>query len=355
MPDRFPRLDPGHRRELLAPPDGLVDVVIDSDVTNEIDDQFALVWALLRPDRLRVRALTACPHAHGPELVREPGFLADLDRRRIEARLARRGLGPDVIPVRGPAEAVAAAEAELRSITVLTGADPGIVHAGADRFLPAPHEPVRSDAAEAIIETARQVDGPLHVTGIGAATNIASALLLEPSLVERIVVSWTAAYPTWWPRANASYNLALDVHAARVLLTSGVALVYLPGYYVGEELRVSAPELDAHLDRSSPVGAYLGELYAAHQGDFTRPGRSKVLWDLVNVAWLVDPDWLATDLVTAPDLEEDLRWRRRDEGGHEMREAYDIDRDAVVGDVFRTVRERGRSDDVATGSDRPRQ
>jgi len=113
-------------------------------------------------------------------------------------------------------------------------------------------------------------------------------------------VSWTAAYPSFWPHPNASYNLAQDLHAARVLFDCGVPLVYLPGYYVGEELRVSLPEIEAHVAGSGPVGCDLAALYRAWGADARLPGSSKVLWDLINVAWIVEPAWLATELVPAP-------------------------------------------------------
>ena len=60
--------DPAPHPFLALPrTDRVLDVVIDTDPVNEVDDQFAVAWALLRPDRLRVRALLA---ATGATLVR---------------------------------------------------------------------------------------------------------------------------------------------------------------------------------------------------------------------------------------------------------------------------------------------
>ena len=42
-------------------PKGPVDLVIDSDTWNEIDDQFAISYALHASEKLRVRALYAAP------------------------------------------------------------------------------------------------------------------------------------------------------------------------------------------------------------------------------------------------------------------------------------------------------
>ena len=69
----------------------------------------------------------------------------------------------------------------------------------------------------------------------------------------------------------------------------------------------------------------------------TEPGYSKVIWDLINVAYVLDPAWVATDVVPSPVLGADLRWEHP-AGRHDIREAWDLDRDACFGDLFRLLR-----------------
>ena len=57
----FPEISISTRLERLQPPKGKVKMVIDTDTYNEIDDQFALVYALLSPEQLSVEALYAAP------------------------------------------------------------------------------------------------------------------------------------------------------------------------------------------------------------------------------------------------------------------------------------------------------
>ena len=306
--------------------DRVLDVVIDTDPMNEIDDQFAIVWALLRPDRLRVRALLAAPWKSDAKTYRDTD--PDVDQGRHVTRL-REAIEP--------AEGQRLAVAELHRLTALLGSR-AAVHPGADRFLPDASTPVRSAAADALVALAHEKrDGPLYVLGIACATNIASALLLDPSISERICVVWTSAHPSWWPRPTASYNLSLDLHASRVLFDSGVPLVYLPGYTVGEELRTTRSELERFVRGTGPVGDYLWQTWESHwMTRTTSPGYSKVIWDLINVAYVLDPSWLATELVPSPVLGDDLRWQHH-EGRHLIREAYDLDRDACFGDLFRLL------------------
>lgn len=329
----LPPLDPALRERLLAPPSGVVDVVIDTDATNEVDDQLALVWAMLRPDRLNLLALTACPYAFGPQLLSEPAFLTDVDR----ADLAAMGVRAESIPSVSPEEGVERAAAECRRIAALVGVDVPTLD-GARQMMSDQQTPVRSDAAEALVELAHQDrEGPLQVLAIGAATNVASAVLLDPTVRERMVVVWTSAYPSFWPHPNASFNLAQDLHASRALLESGVPLVYLPGYYVGEHLRISMPELRAHVQGTGPVGDDLFALCTTNRHLTDVPGASKVMWDLVNVAWVLEPSWIATHVVATPHLAEDLRWTAAGPDRHVMREGLGVNRNAVWGDFFRVL------------------
>ncbi len=323
-----PALTPDGRGRLLAPPSGPVDVVIDTDVTNEIDDQFALVWALLRPDRVRLRALHACPYALGPQLLTEPGFLTAVQRAELGPadEVAR------AMRVVAYAEGVERAEAECRRIVGLAGADVPVVRGCATR-MPDERTPVASDAVDSLVALAHEDrEGPLYVLGIGAATNLASALLTDPSIAERVVVVWTSAYPSTWPRPNVSFNLAQDVAASRALFASGVPLVYLPGYQVGEQLRVSLLDLEAHVKGRGPLGDYLYELAAASHW-YARPGATKVIWDLIDVAWVLDGRWVPSELVPTPVLEADLSWGHPP-GRPLMREAHGVDRDAVFLDLY---------------------
>ena len=314
------------RERLLRPPAGPVDVVVDTDVTNEVDDQFAIAWALLRPERLRLRALHACPYSLGPHLLTDPGFLSEVERATI-TRV------PTDIPVVTAAEGVERAAEECRRLVRLAGRSDVPVVEGSRSFLPDAVTPVRSDAVDSLIALAHEDrDGPLYVLAIGCATNVASALLLDPSVAEQVVVVWTSAYPSFWPRPNTSFNLAQDIPAARVLLDSGAPHVYLPGYYVGEQLRISAAEIDAHVRGRGPLGDHLAQICAESHW-FAKPGASKVIWDLVNVAWVLDPSWLPSELVPTPVLDEDLSWRH-EPGRHLMREAVAVKRDAVWLDLY---------------------
>ena len=66
-------------------------------------------------------------------------------------------------------------------------------------------------------------------------------------------------------------------------------------------------------------------------------GRTWIVWDLINIAWLLNPDWVPTEIVTAPILADDKRWYRSPSNPHIIREAFDVNRDAIYRDFFRKM------------------
>src|SRR5690606_16348554 len=124
----------------------------------------------------------------------------------------------------------------------------GFAFKGSTRWMSEPDQPVVSPAAEDLVKKAMaQPDGqPLYVVPIGAPTNVASAILLEPRIIERIVVCWLGGHPTGW-QDTAEFNMRQDLHASRVLLDSGVPLVLFPCVSVAEQLRTTLPEIERYV------------------------------------------------------------------------------------------------------------
>ena len=75
----FPTLSESKRLEMLQPPTGQVRMVLDTDTYNEIDDQFAVVHALLSPENLDVEALYAVPFHNNRSSSPEDGMEKSYD------------------------------------------------------------------------------------------------------------------------------------------------------------------------------------------------------------------------------------------------------------------------------------
>jgi len=303
----FPAISEQARVRRLALPSGKVRMVLDTDTYNEIDDQFAVAYAMLSPQHMEVEAIYAAPFFN----------------RRCS----------------GPGDGMEKSYEEiLRLLELLDRRHEGFAFKGSDRYLPSPEEPVRSPAAEDLVRRAMSGDEPLYVVAIGAPTNLASAMLIEPAITERIVVVWLGGNPLYWPHAD-EFNLGQDLPASRLLFDCGVPLVNIPCMNVAEHLRTTVPELEKHLKGKGGVGDYLFTIFC----DYCRERRadllalSKVIWDISAVAFLINPQWVPTELVHSPILTERVTYSI-DRGRHLIRMATHTERDAIFGDLFRKVR-----------------
>ncbi len=349
---KFPRIAPDLMKQRLAPPTGPVRLLIDTDAANEIDDQFALAWALLSPDHMTVEAVTAEPFSfahHRKELVAAEEALATGGKHREHMvggfqgwinRLHGQGRRAADLEFVGPAEGMELSYTEILTIYDKLGIDSGgKVFRGADRYMEAADQPVKSEAVDAIIDLAKSGDDPLYIAAMGCVTNIASALWIAPEIVHDIVVIWTSAYPSTAPHGNRpSLNLVQDLAASRLIFDSGVPHIYLPGYHVGAQLKISLPEMQAFVRGQGAIGDYLYHLYTHNPlhtmfaiSDTER--RTWVIWDIIDIAWLINPEWVPTHLTTSPVLDDDLFWNK-DENRHLMREAHDVQRDEIFLDFY---------------------
>lgn len=298
----------------LTHPGKRVRVVMDTDTFNEIDDQFAVTYAWMSPDKIQLEALYAAP------------FHNDLSS--------------------GPMDGMEKSYHEiLRLLGHLNAPSDDFVFRGAPRYLPAANTPVDSDAARDLVRRARasSPDDPLYVVAVAAPTNVASAILLEPAIVDRIVIVWLGGHALHWPDTR-EFNLAQDIHASRLLLDSGVPLILVPCMGVSSHLITSLPEIRASLKDCGGIGDYLVETFANCQDDHF--GRSRVIWDIAAVAYLINPDWVPSGLVSSPVLNDSLRWSC-DASRHPIRIATHIYRDPVFTDLFRKIRTHSTTAEVA--------
>jgi inosine-uridine nucleoside N-ribohydrolase len=285
-------------------------VVLDTDTYNEVDDQFALAHLLLSPEQVDFEAVYAAPffnsRSSGPEDGMEKSY-----------------------------------EEIQRVLSLVPAAVQPPVFRGSRSYLPGATVPVKSDAAADLVERAMSgKEGKLHVLGIAAATDIASALLLEPRIAEKIVIVWLGGHAPYWPTAD-EFNLAQDIHAARILLDSNVPLVLLPCWPVASHLTTTVAELEQHLAAHSKLGRYLTDIVRTYSGDQSAVW-SKQIWDICASAWAVNRRWIATDSCSSPVLKDDLTWelspdRRR------IEVARQVERDAIFADFFTKTREQAGS------------
>lgn len=319
-------------------PTGRLRVVIDTDAANEIDDQFAIAWALLAPDLLDVVGIHAAPFCHGHYFQRliEAATSRGGERTPMEdlAALFNADQRREMTERNSPAVGEERSRIEIdRVVAVMKLDDPPPVVAGSLRFMASPDDVVESDAAHRLVELAGDASAmdPLYVVVIGAPTNVAASLLIDPTIAERIVVIFVAGWPSGTPHVDDSFNLVQDRHASNAVFERSAHLLYQPVYHVAEMLGFSLPDSERWLRGHGPLGDFLHETYVANPIDqnITRPGRAWVMWDILPIAWSLDPVWAPTFETPRARITPEHTWEAT---SGSMTEAYRVRRNDIFDD-----------------------
>jgi purine nucleosidase len=274
-------------------------VVIDTDAYNEVDDQFALVYAILSKKEMEIQAIYAAPFIN--KSVKDVAEGMQKSYEEVQNLLGKMDVSK-TYPV----------------------------YKGATSFLKDKKQPVISDAVNDLVDRAMKATEPLYVLALGAPTNIASALILKPAIKDKIIVVWLGGKGLNWGTAR-EYNLLQDLYSSQILFDSGVPLVQIPTEPVTSHLITTVPELKAYLGGYNKVSDYLISIVENITAD--QVGWSKVIWDISVIAYMVNPDWLSCELRPAPILTSELTYSN-DGSRHLYKVATHIIRNKVFKDMY---------------------
>lgn len=291
------------RLKMLECPAGPVDAVLDTDAYNEIDDQYAIAYALAA-EKIHLQAIYAAPfyNSHAAS----------------------------------PADGMEKSYQEILTLLKLSGKDLPAFR-GAECYLSSEGDPVPSPAVDDLIHRAMQYspERPLYVIAIGAITNIASAILIQPEITDRMVVIWLGGNSLAW-HDNTEFNARQDVAAVRVVFGSGVPLVMLPCMGVVSSFTTTGPELEHWLRGKNALCDHLIDA-TINKANTYAMGKvwSRPIWDVTAVGWLLNDkrNLMLDKLIPTPIPEYDHHWSQ-DPRRPLCRYVYFIRRDALMAELF---------------------
>ena len=303
----YPQLSPQVRAGRLALPHGeKIRMVLDTDAKNEIDDQFAITFALLS-EKLSLEAMYATQFSHDP--------------------------GPN------PSEGMESSYQEILTIQDKLGVRGEVpVFKGVGGVLEDLDSPPNCEATDDLIERAMgKSEEMLYVVAIGALTNIASAILLEPKIVEKITLVWLGGNVYDWESVG-EYNLMGDFKASQVIFDSCVPLIRFPAYDVASTMFLDKEELDSNIRPYGAIGAYLAETFDQYP-KVKRDGKS-IIWDSSTVAFMEEAGLADSNLLPTPTLTDDVTWDWEDKGRPPHRVVTSLKRDAIFEGLYEKLRKR---------------
>lgn len=235
------------------------DIILDADTGNEVDDLYAIVRALIEPgwDINTLNATQWQSSQWATDNTME-------DSHRLNQALV----------------GYLQMEREVRTL-----------RGGVRRMYDWGKKAQHSEAAYEIIKQAHmQPEGEKQwVIVLGALTNVASALEIDPSIESKIIVYWLGTRYDFEKKSHKriDFNAIMDPQACEIMLSSRVEMHIIPGN-VSAVMRFDYQETSRRFKNVHPLTDFLfrrwdqaveGERYA------------RTIWDLGLVGAMIHPEW----------------------------------------------------------------
>ena len=231
-------------------------LIIDADTANEVDDLYAIARALLEP-RLGIVGLTSAQWHTNP---------------------------------RTPNDSVGESQRINEEILKLMGKSAIPAPQGANFPMVNEQRPQPSEAATFIIEQAMRIpEGEkLSIAILGPATNIVSAILLEPKIIPKLSVNYlgfwyNVATNTWSKR---EFNTNNDPNAVNVLLNTPNLEFRVMTATTSQHLVFEKTVMDQLLKGKGGIGDYLINRWETYDRFWKETDKEKTKWTMWDVAIL---------------------------------------------------------------------
>ncbi len=285
--------------KFLTIPEGKIDIVIDTDAYAdniwEMDDQYAIAY-LLSYDKFNVKAFYS--YENGDDFIRGV--------REVVTRCHREDLSSVV----------------FRGSSCATNVN----------------NPEKSEAVLDLIERSKDYskENPLYLMAIGPLTNIADALLVDPTLEERIVIVALMGHDFNQPITD-EYNLGKDLVASKVIMESNAPMMLVPCIDVAKKLVMSYNECVEHWQNKNEIGDYLIYCMSRMYDKSQWQNLKRIIWDAVPVVLLSHPEWVTYEVKERPWLTFDKHWLFGKNDG-KILYVSDIDAEKIKEDIIERIK-----------------
>ncbi len=294
-----------------------IQILLSTDTGNEIDDQWVLLHALI-DKRLEVvgivSALSPAASIDAPAAKNS----AITIRQIIEERM-----GMAVHP------------------PIFVGSDDPLMNETTAR---------PSEGASFIIDASKSYSAKRRLTVVttGAATDVASALLIDPTLADRVRI--VAMGFRSWEKGGVEFNIENDPAAWRVILQSTVPVVIGDATVTTRDLSMTRAEVVEVLAGGRALQSWLvrdydlwNDAFARTATELRRPDgtQSWVIWDEVSLAYLLG--YTTTRTYPRPVLAADLSFQPGKPGSGTIEWVTSIDRPRLWADYARLVSDFART------------
>lgn len=274
-----------------------INIILDTDIYNECDDQFALSYLLKSQDKFNIEAITVAPYHHDNNISIYEGTNKSYD----EVIKICKWLNFDT------------------TNKVFKGSTDYIIN----------DYNQENEAVSKIIEIVNKNE-KTYILAIGAITNVALAIKKAPKIIEKMEVIWLGGH-SFLNTDNKEFNFKQDVQAVRDVFESKVKLTIIPCKNVASNLRTSIYELEHFLKGKSELCDYLCQRF--YDDGVHGIQERRVIWDISVIAYMINKDWFETMEISCPNIKDDTSYELT-ENNHKITVVNYLNVDKIYNDLF---------------------
>ena len=277
-----------------------VNVILDTDIYNECDDQFALSYLIKSQDKFNIEAIAIAPYHHDNNISIQEG----IDKSYDEVIKICNWLNFDYT---------------------------NKVFKGWTDYIENNYNE-ENDAVNKIIEIANRND-KTYILAIGAITNVALAIKKEPKIVNKIEVVWLGGH-SFLSKDNKEFNFKQDIQAVRIVFDSKVNLTIIPCKNVASNLRTSIYELEHFLKGKNELCDYLCQRF--YNDGIHGIQERRVIWDISVIAYMINKEWFETEEISCPYIKDDTSYEITT-NNHKIAVVNYLNVDKIYKDLFKKL------------------
>lgn len=237
-------------------------VILDTDIGNSWDDQFALAYLLKNEDLFNIEAITIEPFKH----IENESIMDNQEISYNEIINISKFLSKDI-------------ENKI-------------------------YEFSNNDSVEKIIEIANKND-KTYILAIGALSNISLAINKNPNIINKIEIIWIGGNSLEYGN-NKEFNFMQDTKATLNVINSNITMTIIPAKNVAIDLMIRKEELEQRLDINKEISRYLCDRFV--NDGYYGVKDERVIWDISVIAYLVNKEWFEIKKIKGLSLSEDLQY-----------------------------------------------
>lgn len=272
-------------------------IILDTDLYNEIDDQIALAYVLKSKDVLNLEAVTIAPFTKGKYNTK-----TSIDKSYEVAKKIFKMCN------------------EENDETIFKGATEYFTNDSNQT----------NEAINKIIQISKKND-KTYILSIGCITNIALAIKKEPSITNKIEVIWLGT--NFLFMKNNDFNFRQDVEAVRYVLDSRVKMTIIPTYPVSYGLMISKYELESRIRNANELCNYFCDIFT---DDYGTEKIRRVIWDISTVAYMINKEWFQTMEISCPRIKEDTSFKLT-KFRHKIKFVQRLNSNKIYDDLFSKI------------------